>query len=73
MTFVCNILYFSMFENVSNCNIITPKRETCFEKSEVLTGFKNDISKSRNREFCSSKSGEGRTHDVSYQVKEGHP
>ena len=26
MTFVCNILYYSMFENVSNCNIMTPKR-----------------------------------------------
>ena len=26
MTFVCDILHYSMFENVSNCNIIKPKR-----------------------------------------------
>ena len=36
-----------MFENVLKCNIITSKRETCFEKSEVWNGFINDISKPR--------------------------
>ena len=33
--------------------------EICFEKSEVLSSFINDVSKSRNRDFCLRKSVEG--------------
>ena len=40
----------------------------CFEKSEGLSSFINDVSKSRNRNFCSRKGveGEGAYH-VFYQ------
>ena len=41
---------------------VISSRETCFEKSEVLNGFINDVSKSRNRDFCSRESGEGGGH-----------
>ena len=57
MTCVCDVLYYSMFENIFRRNIIT--LETCFEKFEVLNGFINDVSKSRNKDFCSRKSVEG--------------
>ena len=42
-------------------------RETCFEKSEVLNGFINDISKSRNEVFFPRKSGKGGGDNVFYQ------
>ena len=40
--------------------------ETCFDKSEVLNDFITDVSKSRNRDFCSRKSGDRGTHTFSY-------
>ena len=55
MTCVCDILYYSMFENVFRCNIITLTQER-----HALNGFVNHVSKSRNRDFCSRKSLEGR-------------
>ena len=54
MTCICDILKYSIFENVFKCNVIT--RRTCFEKSEVLNHFINDISKSNNN-LCSRKTG----------------
>ena len=57
MTFIWDILYYSMFENVVECNIKhnVIMWEICFEKSEAFNSFINDISKSRNRDFCYRK------------------
>ena len=45
---------------ISKChNVVTWETDTCFEKAKVLNDFLNDISKSRNRDFCSRKFGEG--------------
>ena len=44
---------------ISKChNVVTWETDTCFEKAKVLNDFLNDISKSRNRHFCSRKIGE---------------
>ena len=37
MTFICDILNYSILDNVFRCNVKTGK--TCFEKSEVLNDF----------------------------------
>ena len=66
MTFVCDILYYSMFENVFRCNIITLKQER-----HALNGFINHVSKSRNRDFCSRKSVEGRGRHMMFFNKGG--
>ena len=57
MTCICDILYYSIFENVRKYhNVIVS--ETCFQRPKVLNNFINDISKSRNTDFCSGKGGE---------------
>ena len=45
-------------------------RETYFEKSEVLNGFINDITKSRNKVFCSGEGGENGEH-MMFLIKDG--
>ena len=45
-------------------------RETYFEKSEVLNGFINDITKSGNKVFCSREGGENGEH-IMFLIKEG--
>ena len=45
-------------------------RETYFEKSEVLNGFINDITKSRNKVFWSGEGGENGEH-MMFLIKEG--
>ena len=48
---------------ISKChNVVTWETDTCFEKAKVLNDFLNDISKSRNMDFCSRKIGEGAGH-----------
>ena len=57
MTCICDILYYSIFENVRKYhNVIVS--ETCFQRPKVLNNFINDISKSRNTDFCSGKGRE---------------
>ena len=59
MTCTCDIIYYSIFENAFNCNIIMLQCEACFENSEVLNDFISDISKSRNSDFSSRKMERG--------------
>ena len=52
------VVYLRMFSRVISCHkVATCETDTCFEKAKVLNDFTNDISKSRNREFCSRKIG----------------
>ena len=60
--FLLDLLFYSLCITTSICDILIivyfKNIETCFEKSEVLNDFINDVSKSRSRDFCSRNYGE---------------
>ena len=66
------IVYLRMSSSIiSKChNVVTWETDTCFEKAKVLNDFLNDISKSRNRDFCSRKIGEEEWH-MMFHIKQG--